>query len=448
MWTPGIELTANEKTRNLRASERRAHAAKVSHQRRRATKDIAVKQSSKTPGEESQCLSTGSGSITYESPPLQSWSLAQRDGLWLAAKSLFGDDVASKAEQKENVHQSVKAFDLQLTWYSSMQREPESQCFAIFDSEYQKRSFHLWTTSFSDRAAKFGVYCSSVFFRIIPQHALVSPMLRDMVLAHSFACEHWKADPRHAHSLSVKALHHYTKGLKAMYESKPDTHDFIAAIMMAFLLEARQNHYAGAAQHVGGYEKIIMNYQGVHDEDYQNLKGCYYTMRTYGELWELGQLSEPVQEPWSTFDARNTIAHTIHQAEEYTTTRNPLQLHRIKKDLGTYLNVDKDQYRTKDITLNQEAILLLLHVTVTILPSEIVGWLSSATDPDQLNHLLSIAETFLKQIRRTKESEKELLITLEMLATSVLRNVLDDGCQQRAVELLQNTLSRMIDLGI
>lgn len=35
---------------------------------------------------------------------------------------------------------------------------------------------------------------------------------------------------------------------------------------------------------------------------------------------------------------------------------------------------------------------------------------------------------------------------IEMLTKTVLRNVLETGCQQRAAELLQNTMSRIVDL--
>lgn len=448
MWTPGIELTTNERARNLRVAQCRAHAARISHQRRKAAKQGHVEQGPNTIVGGRRCQNTSCASVTNPPFPYQLRSWAQRHHLWLVGESLFGIDVGSETGQDNNGSHGVKASDLQLTWYSLVQKEPENHVLAVFDQEYQKRSFHLWTTCFSDRVAKYGVYCANVFFRIIPRQAQTSPMLRHMILAHSLACEHWKAHPKHAPSLSIRALHHYTQGLKAMYESRHDTHDFIAAIMMAFLLEARQNHHSRAAQHIEGYEKTIMNYQGLHDDEYRRLKGCYYTMRTYGEMWALAQPYEHTQEPWSVVDARNSIAHTIRQAEEYAGTRDPLQLHQLKVEVGKYLNADKDQYRICDLTLNQEAILLLLHVTVTILPSDAVGWLSSRNDMDQLNHLLSIAEAFLKQARAIKKAEeKELFATLAMLAKSVLRNVHDESCQQRAADLLQCTIVKMTDPG-
>lgn len=433
----GIDLTSDERTRNLHRSECRAHAAKISHQRRRAAKVELNRNTLDTVpvssyGQGRDRLQAHIPHTTSYSPANYSPEMPQENGLfYTSTKSVLHSGVDDEAEQAEEITDHGLASQWQPIWMSSIQ-EPANQVYSVFDQDYQKRAFYIWNVAFSDRAAKFGVYCVYVFMRMIPQLAMDSPMVRHMVLAHALATEHWRADSSHANLLPYDALYHYTQGLRAMYKTKCDTHEFLATIVLAFLLEVGQNKHPEAKQHVKGYEEAMAQYRGLHNVEYQMLMGCFLTMRTYSELWALGQQPGQTQGSWSVTEARRIIARIMNEAETCIYERAPLQLQRIKVELGRFMNAEP--YKMHDVDVNQEALLLLLHATVAILPSDIAGWLSD----NQVYHLLSMAEAYLKQGIRMEESEaEELFTTLDMFAEFVLRNVLEEQCQKRAALLLQ-----------
>lgn len=261
-----------------------------------------------------------------------------------------------------------------------------------------------------------------------------------MVLAHALAHEHRRANPKDGPQLSMKALYHYTRGLQAMYRAELRGHDFLAAICMAFLVEAGQNNHSGSMKHVKGYEEVILNYRGEHDSDYRTIKGCYYSMRVYGELMALGRLPQSTTETFSIETARADIVQIISRMEDRVTLRNPHVFHQVKVSLGQWLNAERDKHRTYEISLNREATLLLLHFAVTLMPQNDAGWISCEADPEQVCHLVSAAESYVQEGQHMKAKDQvQLHVTLKTLATCVVKYVpMKTKCHRKAEELLRD----------
>lgn len=450
LFVTGIE-PANSRAKNLLASERRAHAARVSHQRRKATKTAASRKPHCvwSTNKSRTCQPDYHAGLAYQSAWLeadfpQSYGHSSNQYFPFAFEV---DDEAVDSTQwtatgiggRRNSRSPSR-----LAKHPPVFKQMQSEISVIFEHTYQKESFYAWTTVLSQRTAKLGFYCRDMFLRVIPQRAVGSQGLQDMVLAHALAHEHRRANPKDGPQLSMKALFHYTRGLQAMYRAQVQGLDFLAAICMAFLVEAGQNNHSGSMKHVKGYEEVILGYQGEHDSEYRTIKGCYYAMRVYGELMALGRLPRQTTEPYSIERSRRDVVQIISDMEDRVTLRNPLVSHRIKVSLGQWLNAERDQHRSYETSINREAILLLLHFAVTLMPQDDVGWLSGEADPEQVCHLICAAEGYIRQGRNMNVNDwTQLIVTLKTLAVCMVRYVpYKTKCHLKAQELLRDLESR------
>lgn len=452
MFVTGIE-PANSRAKNLLASERRAHAARISHERRKAKKTAALRKP--------HCIWSPNKSRTCQPDhyPGYLYPSVGPETDFAQGHSHFGNqhpstvpkdhDEAGDTDQWTAIgtdgRRSLRS-PSRLAKHPPVLKQMQSDVSAIFDQTYQKQSFYAWTTLLSQRTAKYGFYCRDMFLRVIPQRAMSSPGLQDMILAHALAHEHRRANPKDGPQLSMKALYHYTRGLQAMYRAELQGHNFLAAICMAFLVEAGQNNHSGSMKHVKGYEEVILNYQGEHDREYLTIKGCYYAMRVYGELMALGKLPQGTTGKWSVDKARADIVRIISAMEDRVKLRDPLVFHRVKVSLGQWLNAERDQHRTYEICMNREATLLLLHFAVTLMPQDDAGWLSCEADPDQVCHLICAAEDYVKQGRNMSgKDQAQLIVTLKMLAVCMIRYVPHKTrCHEKAKELLRDLESQSV----
>lgn len=445
MWMSGVE-PASIRDKNLLASQRRAHAAKISHQRRKAAKDAAEKKAAKNHVTNVFHFVGPDGETIYS-------NIGPRHDI--VNIQYPTTTVTHSEEDQDAIQQIIKGSKenrgLQdwsdLVVSPPMATQVQDEVSVVFEQPYQQRSFHVWTTILSHRTAKYGFHCRDMFLRVIPQRSMNSPALRHMVLAHSLAHEYRKDNPHDSHSLSTRALYHYTKGLKAMYQVNLRDNDFLAAICMAFIVEAGQNNHSGSMKHIKGYEDVFLNYKGEHDEDYWTIRKCYYVMKVLGELMALGRLPERSPEPWSVEKARAKMKKIIHDMENRSAIADPLILHQHKVALGQWFNAERDWKRTYQATIDRQATLLLLHFAITLLPQYEAGDLSYESDPQQSIYLLSAAETYLAQgSRLDAKDQKQLCETLELLAVSIIRNVKDIECRMKATDLLRQASIRSVKL--
>lgn len=443
LFVTGIK-PSNIRESNRLSSETRAHAARVSHQRRISAKGPAKRtlRRQKTGGVAR--VSKKAYEAVAAGQEIRKLNLSPRTVAWHGQHSLVLPNSPSNASDSSKQDASdagdfdIHRYEPFLPEFPLLPRQPLGESFVVFDQTYETRSYHIWTTILSRRTAHYGFHCREVFLRIIPQRALTSSAVRHMVLAHSLAHEYKRARPGEAHELYVKALHHYTKGLQAMYQSDPNTLSFLTAICVAFLIEALQDNYSGLQKHLKGYEEVVVRYQGEHDEDYGSLRGCFYAIRVYGGLMKLGTLHAQSSGPWNVKTSRAHIAEIIHRAGSKAGIRDPLELREIKTALGQWFGADRVQHRTHEATVNRQAIYLLFNFAITLLPEADVGALSCYVDSKQVELLVDEAEMYFDKGKLLRQHEKkELTKTIKLLAECIVGYVPDSSCQEKATKLLQ-----------
>lgn len=450
LWT-NVTNPTNSKERNLLASERRAHAARISHQRRRAARQAAAKRLPHVKVEDAfqfvdvngQLISSNvtqhDDLIDVECPTvILTYSKEDED----AIRRMLKDSTKYHDDESGSDHSDGSDVSDQSLSPPVLTHMPDVIS-TVFDEPYQKQSFQIWTTVLSQRTASYGFYCRDIFLRVIPQLCMNSPALRHMVLAHSLAHQHRRANlcAIKTNLLPTRALYHYTKGLEEMCHVKTQANDFLAAICMASLVEAGQNNHSGTMKHVKGYEEVFQNYQGEHDETYHTLRSCYYVIKIFGELMALGRLPDHQPGPWTVETARESMKKILHSMEDRSSMADPQILLQHKVALGQWFNAERDWNRTYNASINREATLLLLQLAISLMPQYGAGDLSSDVEPRQIIYLLSGANDFLEQRHNLDRGEqKQLYETLELLAISVVKNIKDLECRRRAMDMLQEII--------
>lgn len=448
LWTNFVDPTSS-RDKNLLAAERRAHAARISHQRRKAAKEAAARRTPQVKVDNGLRFVDSNGDADHTTSQSNDDLVSVEYPTVILSYSKDDEDairqlIEHNKESQDDEHDSDSdGSPLQLT-------HVPDELSAIFEQPYQKQAFLIWTSVLSERTAKYGFYCKDLFLRIIPQLSMNSPALRNMVLAHALAHQHRRANPHAAsqHLLPTRALYHYTKGLQGMCQVKHQDNEFLAAICMASLVEAGQNNHSGTMKHVKGYEEVFMNYQGKYDELYQTLRLGYYVVKIFMELIAVGKSPDHEPGPWTVDKAREDMKKILHSMEDRSSLLDPERLYLHKVALGQWFNAERDWNRTYEASVNRQATLLLLQFAVVLMPQYEAGELSIDVDPRPILDLISGANEFLDRSRHLDVIEqRQLFETLELLAVSIIKNIKDLECRRKATNLLQEIMLQTVKIG-
>lgn len=444
------------KERELAIAEKRSHSAKIAHKRRKAKRE--AQSPSEPPGKSRLAVSNstlrrrnddaGKPLHLVELSPESQWSTPY--GTWSPVHESSSE--ASESSAFKTSKSTIVPYT-KLSTTPSVPAQPHSNVFLAFDNAYGLQAFDFWLRISGPATARYASPYGDVWTRVLPQFAMTSTTVRHMLLAHAYIfAKYFRAFSADAHKLEKLALYHYSQGVKEMC-TKVSGNEFLAAAKLGYVFEALTHNNDRALLHLKGSDAIVRNYDGYKDDTFQLLVGSHEVANKITSILthktvQACQEDSPRAIPWNcapfdtTGEARRMIGLTIERIGDSSSRDGDTALDDIKVSLRDWSGTLRKWDAQDAPSPHRTALLLLFNLATALLPTNDVKRLNQAASPHLIQYILKSANEYLDNLRKMSvENQKDLVMTLRMLASYIIRFVQLSEYQERSRSLLDRIKS-------
>lgn len=324
-------------------------------------------------------------------------------------------------------------------------RPPESEVAIVFSHDIDRRTFDYWRSVAAIDSARFSVPYGYLWIEDFPRISLHSPLMKHMVLAHGYIHESLRASGVQTHDKSYKAMCHYREGLHLMAGGLSQL-ELLLGAWFGFIYEELKLDQEASMTHIRGAEALLKAEWPPCSLAVEKFKTHFdFVVSVYlaqaMQLYETQPAESQQEQLLLLAEAREELVELI---EVVLDSAPDADISDVKSKYLAWVALERSRDAVATKNLNQDALFICFNVAMGLTEWDMFVT-HSFREEKNWQDTLDVTHLFLSpeyQQSHNMIDEADLLATLTVGITYLIRCVDNDSCQKQANVLLQKIQGR------